>query len=284
MSEKLSKKRANIDERTVAGFGDEWETYDQTGIEPAQLQWMFDGYFRIFPFEDLPQDAEGFDLGCGSGRWADLVSKRVGVLHCIDASEQALDIARRRLAQRAGVRFHLASVDDMPLSDESQDFGYSLGVLHHVPDTEAGLAHCVRKLKPRAPFLLYLYYSLDNRPRWYRLLWRGTDVVRRVISRSPFRVRKLATELIALGVYWPLARIAKLAERLGRDISNFPLSNYRHTSFYTMRTDALDRFGTRLEHRFSREQIEQMMVAAGLTDIQFSEEVPHWVACGRRNG
>jgi len=282
MPDKVAKMRANIDERTVAGFGDEWQTYDQTGLEPAQLQWMFDGYFRIFPFEDLPQDAEGFDLGCGSGRWADLVSQRVSVLHCIDASEQALHIARRRLGGRVGVRFHLASVDDIPLPDGSQDFGYCLGVLHHVPDTQGGLAHCVRKLKAGAPFLLYLYYSLDNRPRWYRLLWRATDVLRRGISRCPFRVRKLTTELIALGVYWPLARLAKLAERLGRDVSNFPLSNYRHTSFYTMRTDALDRFGTRLEHRYSRDEVDEMMSAAGLTDIRFSEEVPHWVACGRR--
>ena len=42
------------------------------------------------------------------------------------------------------------------------------------------------------------------------------------------------------------------AERLGTDVRHFPLSAYRDRSFYTMRTDALDRFGTRLERRFSR--------------------------------
>jgi hypothetical protein len=47
-----------------------------------------------------------------------------------------------------------------------------------------------------------------------------------------------------------------------------------------MRTDALDRFGTRLEQRFSRTQIEQMMITAGLKDIRFSEREPFWVACG----
>ena len=49
-----------------------------------------------------------------------------------------------------------------------------------------------------------------------------------------------------------------------------------------MRTDALDRFGTRLEQRFSRNEIERMMTAAGLTDIVFSEREPYWVACGRK--
>ena len=56
----------------------------------------------------------------------------------------------------------------------------------------------------------------------------------------------------------------------------------RTASFYTMRTDALDRFGTRLEHRFTRDEIERMMTDAGLTDITFSDRPPFWVACGRR--
>jgi len=49
-----------------------------------------------------------------------------------------------------------------------------------------------------------------------------------------------------------------------------------------MRTDALDRFGTRLEHRFSRVQIDAMMRASGLIDIRFREGEPYWVACGRK--
>ena len=63
-------------------------------------------------------------------------------------------------------------------------------------------------------------------------------------------------------------------------MSSWPLSAYRSVSFYTMRTDALDRFGTRLEQRFTRRQIEQMMTAAGLEQIRFSESEPFWVACG----
>ena len=50
------------------------------------------------------------------------------------------------------------------------DFGYALGVLHHVPNTQEGLNSCIKLLKPGAPFLVYLYYSFDNRPNWYRNL------------------------------------------------------------------------------------------------------------------
>ena len=69
---------------------------------------------------------------------------------------------------------------------------------------------------------------------------------------------------------------------MGLDVAGIPLSAYRHGSFYTMRTDALDRFGTQLEQRFTRAQIEAMMLSAGLENIRFSDKEPFWVACGDR--
>lgn len=272
----------NIDEKTVAGFGEEWSAFDQQALDKAEWQVLFDDYFSTFPFDRLPADAEGFDLGCGSGRWAVGVAPRVGTLHCIDPSAKALDVARTALRDFPQAQFHLAGVDSIPLADGSQDFGYSLGVLHHIPDTRAALADCVAKLKPGAPFLLYLYYALDNRPAWFRGLWKATDTARVAISRLPFRLRKQVTTLIAATVYWPLARTAAAVERRGGDSSRIPLSFYRNQSFYTMRTDALDRFGTRLEQRFTRAQIEAMMTAAGLTEIRFRDGEPYWVACGRK--
>ncbi|HYC96174.1 MAG TPA: class I SAM-dependent methyltransferase [Sphingomicrobium sp.] len=272
----------NVDNATVKGFGQEWSAYDQSALTGEEYHKLFDGYFRIFPFDSLPDSAEGFDLGCGSGRWAAGVAPRVGLLHCIDPSEQALAVARRQLRDRDNVRFHLASADAIPLPDASQDFGYSLGVLHHVPDTAKALADCVRKLKPRAPFLVYLYYALDDRPAWFRLIWRATDVARHAIAPLPFEARRAATSIIAALVYWPLARLAWAGEKLGVNVAPMPLSAYRYRSFYSMRTDALDRFGTRLERRFTRREIEQMMHDTGLADIQFSEQEPYWVMCGRK--
>ena len=230
---------------------------------------------------DLP--AEGFDLGCGSGRWSAGVASRVGKLHCIDPSAKALAVARKRLTHEPGAHFHNVAVDDMPLADGSQDFGYSLGVLHHVPDTAAALRQCVNKLKPGAPFLLYLYYRFDHRPAWFTVLWHATEPVRWVIARMPFRLRKLMTDAIAGLAYWPLARFAGLLEKLGAEVAHLPLSAYRNLSFYSMRTDALDRFGTRLEQRFTRPEIEAMMQNAGLINIVFREGEPYWVACGFRS-
>ena len=269
----------NSDPRTVEGFGDEWTRFDQTGMSDEDTKRFFESYFSIFPWTILPKGAVGFDLGCGSGRWAKLVAPRVGTLHCIDPSV-AIEVARKNLGSHANCEFHQAGVDDIPLRDQSMDFGYSLGVLHHIPDTRAALAACVSKLKPGAPFLLYLYYAFDNRPVWFRALWQVSDWVRRVVSRMPHGLRYAMSQVIAGGVYWPLARAAKLAETLGVNVTNFPLSAYRDSGFYVMRTDALDRFGTRLEQRFTRTAIKSMMETAGLENIRFSEEMPFWCAVG----
>lgn len=272
----------NIDPDTVAGFGDEWTRFDQTELSEAELEALFEQYFAVFPWEALAPDAEGFDLGCGSGRWARRVAGRVGRLHCIDASEEALEVARRNLSHLNNCEFHHASVDAISLEDASMDFGYSLGVLHHVPDTAAGIKACVEKLKPGAPLLLYLYYDFEGRPGWFRALWKTSDLVRRRVSMLPRRAKLIVTTGMAALVYWPLARLSKLVGRAGRSTEQLPLSYYKDLSFYTMRTDALDRFGTRLEQRFSRTQIEQMMRAAGLTDVRFSDSVPFWCAVGAR--
>ncbi|HEX6124046.1 MAG TPA: methyltransferase domain-containing protein, partial [Pyrinomonadaceae bacterium] len=169
--------------------------------------------------------------------------------------------------------------DAIPIDDASCDFGYSLGVLHHVPDTEAGIRACVAKLKPGSPFLLYLYYRFDNRPAWFRMLWAVSNAGRVFVSRLPHFVRYAVSQTLAATVYFPLARGARLLESRGINVSNLPLSQYRNNSFYTMRTDALDRFGTRLERRFTKAEITGMMERAGLENITFSE-TSFWTAVG----
>ena len=274
--------RENVDEVTVASFGAEWERYDQTELSPDELQRMFNTYFRVFPWSSLPEGAVGFDMGCGSGRWAALVAPRVGSLVCIDPSLEALNVARKALAACPNVELIAAPANSPMLPENRFDFGYSLGVLHHVPDTRAALAACVRLLKPSAPFLVYIYYRFDNRPLWFRTIWSASEIIRAVVSRLPKSLKSLFTDLIATLVYWPLARFATLLERIGGDPTFLPLSFYRNMSFYTMRTDSRDRFGTPLEQRFTQLEIKEMMTSAGLENIRFSEREPFWVAVGTK--
>lgn len=269
----------NFEIDVVNGFGDEWSRFDQSALSEDELRKMFDNYFNVFPWDRLPEGSVGFDLGCGSGRWAKMAAPRVGTLHLIDASPDALEVAKRNLKGIGNCEFHLASVEHIPLDAGSCDFGYSLGVLHHVPDTAAGLQACVDRLKPGAPFLLYLYYRFDNRPFWFRAIWRASDILRRVVSRLPHSLRYASSQVIAALIYFPLARFSLLLEKSGITVDKFPLSQYRKNSFYVMRNDALDRFGTRLEQRFTKNEMREMMEGAGLKDISFSE-TSFWTAVG----
>jgi SAM-dependent methyltransferase len=275
-------RKANIDPETVEGFGREWATFDQRRLSIAEMETAFERYFRLFPWGDLPPQARGFDFGCGSGRWARQVAPRVGTLHCVDASGEALAVARRNLASHANCVFHECVAETLPFADGSMDFGFSLGVLHHIPDPASALSACVRRLKPGAPFLVYLYYRFDNRPAWYRALWWSSELARTVIARLPHWLKVAVTSAIAAGVYWPAARVSGLLKRGGSNVSGFPLSFYRNHSFYTMRTDALDRFGTRLEQRFTAEEVGRMMDAAGLERVEISPSEPFWCAIGFR--
>ena len=106
--------------------------------------------------------------------------------------------------------------------------------------------------------------------------------VRFVVARLPSRLRALVAALIALTIYWPFARLALLLARTGRDPSAIPLFQYRDRSFYVMRNDALDRFGTRLEKRYSKQQVISLLEGAGFEDVVFSDGPPWWVAMAKR--
>ena len=91
-------------------------------------------------------------------------------------------------------------------------------------------------------------------------------------------MKRLSATIIAALVYWPLARLSKVLSKLGRDTSNIPLHHYADMPFVMLANDALDRFGTSLEQRFSKAEITEMLRAADfdLTTLRFSEIEPFW--------
>lgn len=272
----------NTNERVVKNFGDEWEKYKQDKLTEKEQNKLFENYFAKFPWNIIDHNSIGFDLGCGSGRWSKLVATRVKTLYCIDPSKKAIIVAKKNLKNLKNCKLYCASVDLIPVEDHSMDFGYSLGVLHHIPNPLEGIKSCVRKLKPGAPFLIYLYYNLEDRPFWYQLIWRMADIVRLISSRLPKTLRFIFSQIVTLLIYYPLTRTALFFEFLGFNVDIFPLSFYRNYSYYVMQTDALDRFGTIVEHRYSKKEIMDMMKSADLERIDFNTKAPYWCAVGYR--
>lgn len=266
----------NIDFETVQNFGIEWKKFNQDYIfENKEFKILFDNYFDIFPWSKINKNSIGFDLGCGSGRWAKNFSKHVKKLYCIDPSYEAILTAKQNL-QNQNCEFINSTIENSNLPDNSMDFGYSLGVLHHVPDTLLALKIANKKLKKGAPFLLYLYYNFENRPLWYIKLWSISDVIRKFTSKLPRFYALNASFLIALFIYFPFAKISKLISILTKKSFNIPLFYYKDASFYTMRTDSLDRFGTQLEKRYDKKDILTMLEKSGFYKIKFSKKPPYW--------
>jgi len=273
----------NIDKTVVDDFGHEWKKFNHLSTNEDDIKSSFNQYFDIFPFKELESNSEGFDMGCGSGRWAKFVAPKVGILNCIDPSKLAIEVTKKNLLHIDNANFYNGSVGDDILPVASQDFGYCLGVLHHVPNTLDGIKSCSKLLKKNAPFLLYLYYNLENRPILFRMIWKLSDYARRIISVLPKKIKMIFCFLIALFIYWPLAKLSWIIDKFGFNVSSIPLNDYRKKTFYIMSNDALDRFGTRLEKRYSKKQITEMLIQAGFKDIKFSENMPCWVCLARKS-
>ena len=160
----------------------------------------------------------------------------------------------------------------------------SIGVLHHIPDTPKALSDCVKKIKIGGYFYVYLYYALDNRGFLFRSIFFFANLLRKIISSFSPGLKEFFCDIIAVLVYMPVVLLGRFIKWLGlkKLASAMPLSSYHDRSFFVIRNDALDRFGTKLEQRFSKEQVKDMMLQAGLDEIRISENAPYWHAIGKR--
>jgi hypothetical protein len=100
----------------------------------------------------------------------------------------------------------------------------------------------------------------------------------------PSGLKKFICDVIAVCVYMPFVLLTKLFKAIGlkKLVKYIPLSYYADKSFNIIKNDALDRFGTPLEQRFSRKEIKDMMESCGLTNVVFSEHEPYWHAVGQK--
>lgn len=272
---------SNIDNEVVESFGVEWSKFKE--FKKNDLEHAAAMYFDILTEQHLNQDTYAMDMGCGTGRWTKMIADRVRFVEAVDPSE-AIFVADRLLKDKKNIRLTQASSDTLPFADETFDFVMSIGVLHHIPDTGKAMRDCVKKVKKGGYFYTYLYYDLDNKGPLFRLLFSCSNVIRFVVSRLPHGIKKFVCDLLAVLLYMPFVLAGRLLKRIGlkKLADKLPLNIYQDQSFYIIRNDALDRFGTKLEQRFTRKQVEAMMREAGLDQIVISPGMPYWHAVGTR--
>ncbi len=271
----------NIDKQVVEEFGEEWSKFNEQNDDLVE-KWGRD-YFDILNDEMVNSETYALDVGCGTGRWTKYLAGKVGFMEAVDPSN-AIFAADKLLGNIGNVRLSQASIETLPFENGTFDFVMSIGVLHHIPDTRKALNDCVKMVKIGGYFFVYLYYNLDRRGPFYNALFRLSNLVREFVSRLPGKVKHFVCDVLAIIFYMPFILAGRFIKFLGfKDLAErMPLHSYQNGSFFVIRNDALDRFGTRLEQRFSEKEVIEMMENAGLTDIVISPGIPYYHAVGRK--
>jgi len=265
----------------VRAFDHEWSVFRRT--DGTDVRALFASYFDLVRPDELAAANLILDAGCGSGRWAAEVAGRGPRVIALDLG-LSVEVAREAAAGSTRVGCVQGDLLDLPVAASAVDWAYSLGVLHHLRDPERALRAIAEAVRPGGRIIVYVYYALDQRGPAFRLLFRAVDLVRRLTSRSPRPVVSAVSTAIALLVYWPLARASALLARTGlRGLADaLPLSFYRGRTLRTMRNDSLDRFGTTVERRYTREGFRALLGAAGLGEVTISPLAPYWHGTGTR--
>ena len=270
----------NLDQKVIDDFGLEWVAFDFSENESSvALDAQFLAYCAPIDLKQFNvKTSVAADFGAGSGRWSARLLPYFSLIYVLEPSDGANKVLKNKFKDETRIRILQETVGGNSIPNESLDLAMSLGVLHHIPDTGLAIKDVASKIKSGGIFLCYLYYKLENKPLHYRGLFWASNSLRWVISRLPHAMRRLIARIIAGLIYLPLARTAKLLSNAGKNVSNFPLHHYANMPFVMLQNDALDRFGTRLEQRFSKKEIAEMLGNAGfeLSTLKFSDVEPYW--------
>jgi SAM-dependent methyltransferase len=169
-----------VDAQHYAGsFGFQWLKFDRTQLDTESSHRSERDFIRKTGLH--PEDLAGklvLDVGCGMGRFAEIVSRWGAKVVGVDLS-QAVEAAARNLGHR-GVTIFQADAFSLPFAPESFDYIYSMGVLHHTPDCEKAFKSLPKLLKPGGGIMIWLYSAYN---KWYRM----SDVYRTVTRKLPKR-------------------------------------------------------------------------------------------------
>ncbi len=114
----------------------------------------------------LPDRPNILVAGCGTGREAMTLARLApdATVTAIELSDTSLTVARARCAGQANL--HLLRHDLHAVAELGQRFDYIVcsGVLHHLPDPEAGWAALVGVLAPRGAMQVALYSRIARLP------------------------------------------------------------------------------------------------------------------------
>ncbi|MGI8558915.1 MAG: methyltransferase domain-containing protein [Solirubrobacteraceae bacterium] len=265
----------SIKRKTAESFAYEWEQFGELREEWAQ---NFAEYLRPHTAEFL-RGKLVLDVGAGSGRHSHQAHTHGARVVAADLGA-AIHVARRNLP--AEVLTVQADAEHLPLPEAAFDFVISIGVLHHMPDTRRALHAIVRHVKPGG--YVQIYVNCEPEQRWQRSALSALAVLRRVTTRMPYRLLHLLSYpgAAVLFVLFALPYRAMRPHRSLRAIAErLPLRSYADYPFGVCVNDLFDRMVAPIVHRFTEQQMRELMLGTGLTDVVLTAH-HGWIASARR--
>lgn len=202
-----------------------------------------------------PEDVAGrlvLDVGCGMGRFADVVSRWGGQVVGVDLG-LAIEAAHANLEGRANVRLLQADLFQFPFRRGAFDIVYSIGVLHHTPDCEKAFRQLVPFVRPGGRLCVWVYGTMGPWERFARLY-------RRVTVRMP---RRLLHALCHAAVPWYyLCRLPLVGPLLW---TLFPISLHPNPDWRVL--DTFDWYSPRYQSLHTFPEVYRWFQSEGLVDI-----------------
>ena len=243
-------------------FGWQWQRYDRTQMDDLTRRESELDFRRKTGL--TPEELRGklvLDVGCGMGRYADVVTRWGGRVVGIDLSAAA-EVAARNLADRDFFALQ-ADVFALPFAPESFDYIYSIGVLHHTPDCEKAVKSLPPFLKPGGTLAVWLYSGYN---KWYRF----SDIYRRVTSRMPSQRlhRILAVTVPFLN---GVNRGLRLLPGIGRPLAGlvnyvFPVNRNPIPDWRVL--DTFDWYSPTYQSKHTYEEVFPWLTSCGLENLQ----------------
>lgn len=263
---------AALAERTRASFGYEW-THFHRWQDSGEIS--FRDYFQTADLAAL-RGGRVLDAGCGMGRHARQMASHARHVVGVDFSQA---IAQAAINTRGAGRVDCVQADllRLPFADATFDYVYSLGVLHHLGNTETAVRSLVATVKPGGRLRVYLYWKRHGATG---ALLRLVNAVRPVTTRLPFWLLRWLCWMLSVVLWLAVILPYRLLASAGiRGMANWPLFVYTRYPFRILYNDQFDRFSAPLEKRYDPEEVAALLESAGLRNVRV-ESCFGWIAEG----
>jgi SAM-dependent methyltransferase len=244
---------------TMKSFGREWTTFQVQRPEEDEA------YFRSKTGTE-PQSLGGklvLDAGCGSGRYTRIAGKAGATVIGIDLS-LAVETAAALTAHLPNVHVVQADIFGLPFAPQRFDFIYSIGVLHHTPDTKRALDRLIPLLKADGEIAIWLY------PRWPAPVEAYNNLLRGITTHlSLDTVHKLAVVVEPIGQlkwrlltsnFWPTWAVGRLLSGIFLGVSHHPDREIRIC-------DTFDWFSPPYQWHHTDSEVEAWLRGYGMKEI-----------------